>query len=108
MNRRSGRTGNRCGLYYAVCEAGVPFAGWRHAGVYGGGRRTATSAKVPLGSMVTPLGRLNRALLPSPSRKPRVPLPASVVVAPVAMSTRRMRLFQRSCDASLEDTLRKS
>ena len=56
VSRRSGRTGNRCGLYYAVCEAGVPSAGWRHAGVYGGGRRTATSAKVPLGSMVTPLG----------------------------------------------------
>ena len=34
MNRRSGRTGNRCGTY-AACEAGVPFAGWRDAGVRG-------------------------------------------------------------------------
>ena len=34
MNRRSGRTGNRCGTY-AVCEAGVPSAGWRDAGVRG-------------------------------------------------------------------------
>ena len=30
---------------YAVCKAGVlPSAGWRDAGVYGGGRRTKTSA----------------------------------------------------------------
>ena len=34
MNRRSSRTGNRCGTY-AVCEAGVPSAGRRHAGVRG-------------------------------------------------------------------------
>ena len=34
VNRRSGRTGNRCGPY-AVCEAGVPSAGWRDAGVRG-------------------------------------------------------------------------
>eukprot|EP00964_Phaeocystis_antarctica_P043813 scaffold25138_cov70-Phaeocystis_antarctica.AAC.1 len=34
VNRRSVRTGNRCGTY-AVCEAGVPSAGWRDAGVRG-------------------------------------------------------------------------
>eukprot|EP00964_Phaeocystis_antarctica_P159141 scaffold130073_cov44-Phaeocystis_antarctica.AAC.2 len=32
--RRSGRTENRCGTY-AACEAGVPFAGLRDAGVRG-------------------------------------------------------------------------
>ena len=34
-----------------------------------------------------------------------MPLPASVVVAPVAMSTRRIRLLIWSCDASWENTL---
>eukprot|EP00964_Phaeocystis_antarctica_P015661 scaffold8663_cov69-Phaeocystis_antarctica.AAC.1 len=34
VNRRSGRTGNRCGTY-AVCEAGVPSGGWRDAVVRG-------------------------------------------------------------------------
>ena len=33
--------------------------------------------------MATPYGLLNWALAPSPLRKPWVPLPASVVVAPV-------------------------
>ena len=99
VNRRSGRTGNRCGTY-AACEAGVPSAGWRG---YGGGRRTATSAKVPLGSIAMPTGRLNRALPPAPLLKPRV-LPASVVVAPVAMSTRRIRWLLPSCDASCDNT----
>ena len=57
LNRRSGRTvcgGNRCGPY-AVCEAGVPSTGWRDAGIRWG-RRTATSAKVPLGSIAMPNG----------------------------------------------------
>eukprot|EP00964_Phaeocystis_antarctica_P023327 scaffold13055_cov56-Phaeocystis_antarctica.AAC.4 len=74
---------------------------------HGGGRRTATSAKVPLGSMATPNGPSNRALPRAPSRKPLLPLPASVVVAPVAMSTRRMRLPLWSCDASWDNALRK-
>ena len=84
--------GSRCGQY-AVCGAGVPSL--RDGGMwgYGGGRRTATSVKVPLGSIATPSGLLNRAIAPGPSRKPREPLPASVVVALVAMSTRRIRLF---------------
>ena len=38
---------------------------------------------MPLGSIATPNGLANRALPPAPSREPRVPLPASVVVAPV-------------------------
>merc|ERR1740124_1643999 len=50
-----------------------------------------TSAKPPLGSIATPNGRLNLALLPAPLPKPAVPLPASVVTTPVAISTRRMR-----------------
>jgi hypothetical protein len=63
--------------------------------------RTATSANVPLGSIATATGRLNWALAPSPSRKPAVPLvPASVVVAQVARSTRRMLWLKRSCEAS--------
>ena len=95
LNRRPGRAvwcGNRCGSY-AVCEASVPSL--RDGGMrgHGGGRRTPTSAKVPLGSIATPCGTLNRALTPAPSRKPAEPLPARVVVAPVAMSTRRIRLF---------------
>ena len=97
------------GAAHSVCEAGVlPSAGWRHAGVYGGGRRTATSAKAPLGSIATQVGILNMALPLAPSPKPAEPLPASVVVSPVAISTRRTRWFQASCDASWEDTLRKS
>ena len=52
---------------------------------------TETSANVPLGSIATPRGKLNLALAPAPSPKPRTPLPASVVVTPVAISTRRMR-----------------
>eukprot|EP00964_Phaeocystis_antarctica_P035207 scaffold20089_cov59-Phaeocystis_antarctica.AAC.3 len=58
---------------------------------YEGGRRTPTSAKVPVGSIATPRGPENLALAPVPSRKPRVPMPARVVVAPVAMLTRRIR-----------------
>eukprot|EP00964_Phaeocystis_antarctica_P114900 scaffold78857_cov57-Phaeocystis_antarctica.AAC.1 len=58
---------------------------------HGGGRRTATSAKVPLGSIAMPPGYWNQALPPAPSPKPREPLPASVVVAPLAISTRRIR-----------------
>eukprot|EP00964_Phaeocystis_antarctica_P128451 scaffold92250_cov61-Phaeocystis_antarctica.AAC.4 len=77
-------------------------------GYTGGGRGTTTSAKVPLGSIAMPQGLLNRALSPTPSPKPAEPLPASVVVAPVAISTRRMRWLPVSCDASWEDTLRKS
>ena len=67
-----------------------------------------TSAKIPLGSIATYTGAVNSTLPPSPSRKPRVPLPASVVVFPVAMSTWRMRLSTMSCDAPWEDTLNKS
>ena len=51
---------------------------------------TVTSANVLLGSIATLLGLKNMALAPTPSLKPGV-LPASVVVAPVAMSTRRTR-----------------
>jgi hypothetical protein len=81
------------GAAHSVCKAGVlvPSAGWRHAGVHGGGRRTETSAKVPLGSIATSYGSLNMALPLAPSPKPAEPLPASVVVSPVAISTRRMR-----------------
>ena len=63
------------------------FAGWA---------RTVTSAKLPLGSIAMPKGRSNRALVPRPSLKPWV-LPASVVVFPVGMSTRRTRWFEKSC-----------
>ena len=79
-------------------------------GAMGGGAgeaRTATSAKPPLGSIAMPTGYMNLALPPAPSRKPAEPLPASVVVAPVARSTRRTRWLPRSCDASWEDTLSK-
>ena len=67
------------------------------AGAVRGQARTATSAKAPLGAIATRSGLLNWAVVPSPSRKPRrVPLPARVVVASVAMSTRRMRWLERS------------
>merc|ERR1740124_225351 len=59
-------------------------------------QKSETSAKTPLGSIATPVGRLNLALLPAPLPKPAVPLPASVVVTPVAISTRRMRLLYSS------------
>jgi len=55
---------------------------------------SATSAKAPLGSIATPRGQLNLALLPAPLPKPAVPLPASVVTTLVAISTRRMRWFK--------------
>ena len=60
------------------------------------GARTVTSAKLPLGSIAMPKGWLNRALVARPSLKPLV-LPASVVVFPVGMSTRRTRWFVKSC-----------
>ena len=62
-------------------------------------RRTVTSAKVPLRSIATPRRLMNWALPPlmkppaplmMPST-PLVPVPARVVVAPVAISTRRIR-----------------
>ena len=59
-----------------------------------GSQRTATSANVPLGSIATSAGHLNRALAAAPSRKPEVPSPASVVVDPVARSMRRMRSLE--------------
>ena len=66
----------------------------------GGEARTPTSAKAPLGSIATPKRFLNCALVPTTSSlKPFTPLPARVVVAPVAISTRRMRLMPLSCDA---------
>ena len=59
-----------------------------------GEARTPTRAKVPLGSIATPLGELNRALVPTAASLKPLVLPASVVVAPVVTSTRRMRLFK--------------
>ena len=73
----------------------------------GGGKRTPTSAKVPLGSIAMPRGLWNWALSLAPLKKPAVPLPAKMVVAPVAILTWRMRSLS-SCDASWENTLRKS
>ena len=64
-----------------------------------GQARTPTSAKVPSGAIAMPTGWLNWALAPTPSLEPWVP-PAIVVVAPVAMSTRRIRWLELSCDAS--------
>jgi len=56
--------------------------------------RSATSAKPPLGSIATSIGPLKEAIgVLHDSKKPLKPLPASVVVAPVAMSTRRIRLL---------------
>ena len=70
------------------------------AGRGGAGQaRTATSAKVPLGAIAMPTGFSNWALAPTPSLKPRV-LPSSVVVSPVAISTRRTRSPPDFCDAS--------
>ena len=63
-------------------------------GVRGGQARTATSAKAPLGAIAILLGYSNCALVPmSASLKPGMPVPARVVVAPVVMSTRRIRSF---------------
>ena len=55
-----------------------------------GEARTATTAKVPLRSIAMLEGVLNWASVPTPSRKPRVPLPANVVVSPVSRLTWRI------------------
>ena len=91
---------NGCGL--SVCEEGIRGMA-RRGGA--GQARTATSAKVPLGAIAMPTGFSNWALAPTPSLEPRV-LPASVVVSPVAISTRRTRLPPDSCDTSWGHTLR--
>eukprot|EP00964_Phaeocystis_antarctica_P080940 scaffold50575_cov51-Phaeocystis_antarctica.AAC.1 len=85
LNRSSGRAvcgGNRC--YPPTPCARRVLCRLRDGGMrgYGGGRRTATSAKVPLGSIATSCGEEKWALPPAPSPKPPVPLPASVVVDP--------------------------
>ena len=70
-------------------------------GVQGGQARTATSAKVPLGSIATSAGEENCASVPSmASLKPSMPLPARVVTAPVVRSIRRIRWLPLACDAS--------
>src|SRR6266581_4476337 len=58
---------------------------------------SATYRLVPLLSMARPVGRLNRAAVPVPSKLPAVPavLPARVVTTPVAMTIRRMLLPPR-------------
>ena len=63
-------------------------------------RHTATMAKPPLRAMSMPQGRLKWALVPTPSRKPRAPLPATVETSRVARSMRRMLWLPCSCDAS--------
>ena len=65
-----------------------------------GQARTATRAKPPLRAMSMPQGILNWALVPTPSRKPRAPLPATVETSRVARSMRRMLWLPCSCDAS--------
>ena len=62
-----------------------------------GQARTATRAKPPLGAMSMLQGMENWALVPTPLRKPRTALPATVVVSRVARSMRRMLVL--SCDA---------
>eukprot|EP00964_Phaeocystis_antarctica_P101189 scaffold66689_cov43-Phaeocystis_antarctica.AAC.1 len=86
LKRSSGRAvcgGNRC--YVPTPCARRVLCRLRDGAMrgYAGGRRTATSAKVPLGSIATPFGYWNRALPPAPLVKPAEPLPASVVVAPL-------------------------
>ena len=71
----------------------------------GGEARTATRAKVPLGSIAMALGRPNRALVPTAASLKPLVLPASVVVAPEVRSIRRMRWLLRSCDAPGAGTL---
>lgn len=54
---------------------------------------------MPLGSIAMSVTAVKWAVVPTPLRKAKAPLPAIVMVAPLAMSTRRMRRFSVSCDA---------
>merc|ERR1719424_1346837 len=75
----------------------------------GGGAATQTWRRPPLeltnnvlpsGLMATSSGQSNCAASPTPSAVPSVPLPASVVTAPLATSTRRILLFIQSATNS--------
>ena len=56
-------------------------ASWRYAGVQRRAR-TPTSAKLPVGSISTPMGTLNLALVPTLLMNPAEVLPATVVTTP--------------------------
>ena len=56
-------------------------ASWRYAGVQRRAR-TPTSAKLPVGSISTPTGTLNLALVPTLLMNPAEVLPATVLTTP--------------------------